>query len=109
MVCDLTKQKCEPCSGNVPPLPQEEIDKHLSEVEGWQQKENKITKQLTFKNFIQLMGFVNKMADLAENEGHHPDFNVSWNVLDVTIFTHAINGLSVNDFILAAKIDELPK
>jgi len=90
-------------------MPQDEIDKQLKEISGWEQRDNKIYKKLTFKDFVMLMKFVNQMADLAEAEGHHPDFSVSWNKLDLTIFTHKINGLSINDFILAAKIDELPR
>lgn len=106
---ELAKQKCEPCSGSVPPMPQNDIDKHLKELIGWQQKDHKIYKRFTFKNFGHLMEFVNKMADLAEEEGHHPDFSVSYNKLDITLYTHKINGLSKNDFILAAKIEKLPR
>lgn len=109
MSSNLTKKVCEPCSIGVPVLKQEEIHKYLEDITGWQQQENKITKLFTFKNFVDLMEFTNKMAGLAESEGHHPDFSVSYNKLDVTLYTHKINGLSVNDFILAAKIDELPR
>jgi len=90
-------------------MEQNEIDKNLKEVPEWQQVENKIQKNYTFKNFVHLMEFINKMADLAEQEGHHPDFHVSYNKLNVTIYTHKIGGLSINDFILAAKIDKLPR
>lgn len=107
MTQDLAKLKCEPCSGSVPPLKPDEIAKHLKNISNWQIKDNKLHKQYTFKDFVTLMAFVNRMAELAEAEGHHPDFSVSWNKLGVTIFTHKINGLSVNDFILAAKIDRL--
>jgi len=109
MTENLQNQKCEPCSIGTPKMEQTEIDKNLKEVPGWQQVENKIQKNYTFKDFVHLMEFTNKMADVAEQEGHHPDFHVSYNKLNVMIYTHKIDGLSINDFILAAKIDKLPR
>lgn len=107
-MADLSQKKCEPCHGGIPSLTQLEISRHLKEVSGWQQQDGpKIKKTFQFKDFGALMRFVNQMAELAEAEAHHPDFFVSYNKLEVSIFTHKINGLSVNDFILAAKIDKI--
>ncbi len=105
---DLTKKHCVPCEGGVPPMGKDEAEKYLKEVKGWQLAGNKIEKYLKFKNFKQAMKFINKVADLAEEEGHHPDILVySWNKVKLMTYTHAIDGLSENDFILAAKIDKL--
>jgi 4a-hydroxytetrahydrobiopterin dehydratase len=88
-----------------------EIQKYLTEVGGtWEQVPglvHKIKKEHKFKNFKEAMVFVNKVADLAEGEGHHPDIWISWNKVKLELFTHAIHGLSENDFILAAKIEQL--
>lgn len=84
-----------------------EANTHLKSLSGWKYKDKKICKHFTFKDFMHLMDFLNRLAQIAEAEGHHPDFSVSYNKLDVSIFTHAAKGLTINDFILAAKIDEL--
>ncbi len=104
---NLTQKRCVPCEGNTPKLQAEEIYKFLKEVSGWQEEKEKIHKTFQFKNFLEAMKFVNQMADLAEEEGHHPDFSVHYNKVEVSLWTHAIGGLSENDFILAAKIDKL--
>lgn len=109
MQCDLTAKKCVPCEGGVPPLTDSEIRELLPRVPGWRVEDGKLRRELKFKDFVTLMAFVNRMADLAEAEGHHPDFCVHYSRLDITIWTHAIDGLSENDFILAAKIDQLPR
>ena len=104
---DLTKKHCVPCEGGIPPMNKKEAEKYLKEVKGWQLSGNKIEKELKFKNFKKAMEFVNTVADLAEEEGHHPDILVySWNKVKLMTYTHAIGGLSENDFILAAKIDK---
>ncbi len=104
----LKNKKCVPCEGGVPKLSTPEITKLLKQIKGWQATTNdKIQKVFRFKNFMHAIGFVNDMAVLAENEGHHPDFEVHYNVVTVTLWTHAVEGLTENDFILAAKIDEL--
>ena len=103
----LTERKCVPCEGGVPKLTPEQTAEYLGRVEGWEASDDKIHKTWTFPDFYGAMTFVNLMAELAEDEGHHPDFCVHYNRVDVTIWTHAIDGLSENDFILAAKIDEL--
>ena len=104
---DLVQKKCVPCEGGVPKLKPEEIEKFLQEISGWSLEGEKIKKTFQFKNFLKAMKFVNQMAEIAEQEGHHPDFTVHYNQVEVTIWTHAIGGLSENDFILAAKIDQL--
>lgn len=106
---ELTKKKCVPCEGGVKPFGAAETRKYLKEVESWSVRDNKLTKRLVFKDFMQLIKFVNTLATIAEKEGHHPDFTVHYNKLDFEIWTHAIGGLSENDFILAAKIDKLYK
>jgi 4a-hydroxytetrahydrobiopterin dehydratase len=103
----LAKKKCVPCDGNVPKLTKKEIAKLMPQIEGWEVRDDKLHKHRTFFDFVEAIDFVNAMAEVAEDEGHHPDFCVHFNEVDVTIWTHAIDGLSENDFILAAKIDEL--
>ena len=106
---ELTKKKCVPCEGGVKPFGPSEASKYLKEVESWTITNNRLTKRLVFNDFMHLIKFVNKLALLAEKEGHHPDFTVHYSKLDLEIWTHAINGMSENDFILAAKIDKLYK
>ena len=106
---DLLKKRCVPCEGGVKPFTRNEARKYLKQLNSWKISEKKITKQLVFKDFITLIKFVNKLAVLAEKEAHHPDFTVHYRKLDLEIWTHAIDGLSENDFILAAKIDKLYK
>lgn len=105
----LTSKKCVPCEGGIPPLTMGEIEKYKQEVhQDWKVKyDYKIERKFAFVNFKHTMDFVNKVAKLAEDEGHHPDMHVSYGKLRIELWTHAINGLSENDFILAAKIDEL--
>ena len=105
----LKDKKCVPCEGGVPPLKAEEINMMLKLVHSdWVVKENKkISRSLKFVNFIHALEFVNKVAEVAEEEGHHPDLHLGYGYCDVELWTHAINGLSENDFILAAKIDAL--
>jgi 4a-hydroxytetrahydrobiopterin dehydratase len=106
---ELSKKKCVPCEGGVPPLEADKINELKQQVNSdWQVLENKkIKRSFSFVNFKQTMDMVNKIADIAEAEGHHPDMYVSYGKLEVELWTHAINGLSENDFILAAKIDKL--
>lgn len=90
-------------------LNEEEIKDYLSQLkEGWEFLEsNKITKEFKFEEFVKAMEFVNKVASIAEEEGHHPDIAIHYNKVDITLWTHFINGLSENDFIMAAKIDHI--
>jgi len=87
------------------------VDASLEDLEGWDAREERtrIHKHYRFRDFVQAMRFVNAMAEVAEAEGHHPDFSVHYSAVDVTLWTHAIGGLSENDFIVAAKIDARPE
>lgn len=105
----LEERKCVPCEGGVPPLDKSQVEKLLAQVSGWSVAEKWITKEFKFKNFVAAMKFVNRVADLAEAEGHHPDIHIRYNIVRFDIWTHAIGGLSENDFILAAKIDALER
>ena len=98
---------CEPCSGNTPKLSYEEISKYLSQLNSWSVNDNQemIFKKFKFNNFTKALNFTNKIGDLAEKEGHHPDISIGWGYCLVMMHTHAIKGLSINDFILASKID----
>jgi 4a-hydroxytetrahydrobiopterin dehydratase len=103
----LKDEKCLPCEGGTPPLGEERIRKLLHEVPGWTVREGKLRKDLKFADFVSAMSFLNRLAEIAEREGHHPDFCVHYNRVELTVWTHAIGGLSQNDFILASKIDAL--
>ncbi|MEX2007537.1 MAG: 4a-hydroxytetrahydrobiopterin dehydratase [Candidatus Levyibacteriota bacterium] len=107
---DLIRKHCVPCEGGTPPFSEAEEDQYLGKVSNWsliRDTEHKLRKQFTFKDFKETMKFVNKVADIAEAEQHHPDIKIVYNKVQIELFTHAVGGLSENDFILAAKIDEL--
>lgn len=105
--CDLTKKRCVPCEGGVPALTEAQARDLMAQVPKWKLAGKKLERDFTFDNFIQNMAFVNSVADIAEEEGHHPDFYIHYNLCKVTLWTHAVDGLTENDFIVAAKIDEL--
>lgn len=107
-VGNLTKKKCVPCEGNEDPMSPDQIAVYKTHLRAdWQViDDKKIQRQYKFKDFKEAMDFVNTVAEIAESEGHHPDIFVSYNKVTLTLSTHAIGGLSENDFILAAKIDE---
>ncbi len=107
---DLLKKKCVPCEGGVVPFNISEIHKYQKKVDGWDIIKNDkgiffLEKKFKFKNFLESQKFVNLVGKISEEEGHHPDLSFGWGYAKVTITTHAIEGLSENDFILAAKID----
>jgi 4a-hydroxytetrahydrobiopterin dehydratase len=104
---ELTSKRCTPCEGGTPPLERAEVDRLLTQVSGWSLSGKWITKELKFKDFVAAIRFINRVAELAEGEGHHPDIHIHYNLVRFDIWTHAIGGLSENDFILAAKIDAL--
>jgi 4a-hydroxytetrahydrobiopterin dehydratase len=107
---DLAMLTCVPCRGGIPPLETPRINEMMNIVPGWKlQREgiDKIEKRFEFKNFKKAMIFVNKVADVANEQDHHPDIFIHWNEVTLTLYTHAIKGLHDNDFIIAAKIDEL--
>ncbi len=107
--CDLTQKHCKPCEGGLPPLAREEAERLLRETEGWALNEaaTEISRTFRFKNFYETMAFVNALAWIAHREDHHPDLEVGYNRCTVRYSTHAIGGLSENDFICAAKINAL--
>ena len=109
---DLLNKKCTPCEGGVLPFDISEIHKYQKKVDGWDILKNDkkifhLYKKYEFKNFLESQIFINKVGEIAENEGHHPDISFGWGYAEIKITTHAIEGLSENDFILAAKIDQL--
>lgn len=104
---NLSERRCQPCEGGIPPIDPATASNLLTKLNGWQIIDNKISKTFSFKNFYQTMSFVNAVAWIANREDHHPDMVVSYHSCQVTYSTHAINGLSENDFICAAKIDTL--
>jgi 4a-hydroxytetrahydrobiopterin dehydratase len=117
MTNDLLQKKCVPCEGGVPPLTHEEVSILMEQVPGWnlfeEVNENlkktgmgaKISREYKFADFIGAINFVNNVAEIAEAEGHHPDIKINYNKVLLELSTHAIGGLSENDFILAAKVD----
>ena len=109
---DLLKKKCKPCEGGVLPFDISEIHKYQKKVDGWDiiKDENKIFflfKKFTFKNFLESQKFIHDVGQISEEEGHHPELTFGWGYAEIKITTHAIEGLSQNDFILAAKIDKI--
>ena len=106
---NLASKKCEPCSGNTPKLSLDEINKQLSNINLWSLNDNKemIFKKFKFKNFKKTINFINLIANISEEEGHHPDITFGYGYCLIMIHTHAIKALSINDFILAAKIDNI--
>jgi 4a-hydroxytetrahydrobiopterin dehydratase len=105
----LSKRKCVPCEGDIPPLTEAEAEELNKQLNDWTLVDGGalLAKSFRFTDFKQTMEFVNKVAAIAEEQGHHPDMNVSYGGVTIELMTHAIGGLSENDFILAAKIDEL--
>jgi 4a-hydroxytetrahydrobiopterin dehydratase len=110
----LNEKHCVPCIGGIQPLERVTADKLLSQLNGWEIAEKctkkphlTLRKRFRFDDFRQSMAFLGEVADLAESEGHHPDFSVHYNRVDFTVWTHAITGLHENDFILASKIDRI--
>tara|TARA_B110001450_G_C17600612_1_gene472838 strand:- start:895 stop:1254 length:360 start_codon:yes stop_codon:yes gene_type:complete len=109
---DLIKKKCAPCEGGVIPFDITEIHKYQKKVDGWNiiKDEKKIfflEKDFKFINFSESQNFINKVGIISENENHHPEILFGWGYAKISITTHAIEGLSENDFILAAKIDQI--
>jgi len=109
MTNNLTELKCEPCSGKTPKLNSEEISKYLKKINNWtvNDEQEMIFKKFSFKNFKTSIKFTNIVGQISELEGHHPDISLGWGYSIIMIHTHAIKGLSVNDFILASKIDKI--
>lgn len=109
MTKNLLNQKCVPCEGGVEPLSRADAEDYLAEVSGWtmDSEAKKISKEFKYQDFIGAINFVERVADVAEMEGHHPDIHIHYNKVTLELWTHAINGLSQNDFIVAAKVDQV--
>ena len=108
----LSRKRCQPCEGGVKPLSQNEAKKYLASIPGWNLREDSksIWREYVMKDFMSAVGLIDRMAQAAESEDHHPDVHLTaYRKLRIELATHAIGGLSENDFILAAKIEQLPK
>ena len=109
---DLLDKKCVPCEGGTFPFDISEIHKYQKKVDGWSVNQNErqiyfLEKKFMFKNFIKSQNFIIKVGEISEQENHHPDISFGWGYAKILITTHAIKGLSENDFVLAAKIDQI--
>jgi len=108
----LEQKHCIPCEGNIRPFSQTKEDEMLTQVIGWELSRtgiHSISRKFKLQNFQKAMDFVNQIAFLAEKEQHHPNITIKYNIVELVLFTHAIKGLFDNDFILAAKINEIAK
>jgi len=105
----FASRSCVPCRGGVAPLSEDAAREFAARTPGWSLAESatRLARHFEFRDFVEAMKFVNRVADVAEAEGHHPDIAIHWNRVDLTLWTHKIGGLHENDFILAAKIDRL--
>ena len=107
---ELREKSCEPCGGGVEPMKGEQIQQHLEQLEDWDAvEEHHLRKSFDFADFASALNFVNRVGDLAEQEQHHPWIHFTYGKVIIEVYTHKIDGLHENDFILAAKIDGLPK
>ena len=107
---ELASKKCVPCKGGMPPLKGEALQMLQKHVDGWDVvEEHHLFKIIKFPDFRKALDFVNKVGEIAEEQGHHPVIAFTWGKVEITIYTHKINGLTESDFILAAKIDSLNK
>ena len=109
MTMELKNQKCQACSGNTPKFDEKQISDNLSKLNSWSvnDEQKMIYKKFNFKTFKQALNFTNKVGEIADLEGPHPDISIGWGYSLIMLHTHAIQGLSINDFIIAAKIDEI--
>lgn len=104
---ELAKRRCKPCEGGVPAFSRKQAEEHLSLLSSWSLNDDAkaIRKEYQFRNFKEVIAFFNRIAQIAESENHHPDLKIGYSRVGVELSTHAIKGLSENDFILAAKFD----
>ena len=106
---ELARKKCTPCREGTPPVKGEKLKELLSQLKGWTVvDEHHLTRTYKFKDFSDALDFVNEVGAIAEEEDHHPDLHLSWGKVAIELWTHKIGGLSESDFILAAKIDQIP-
>ncbi len=109
-MADLASKTCVPCRGGVPALKGKELDALKKQLPGWEVvNEHHLHRRYDFPDFVHALAFVNKVGELAEQQGHHPDILLTWGKAEITIWTHKVDGLTESDFILAAKIDQLPR
>ena len=105
---ELAAKNCVPCRGGVPPLAGEELKNFHQQVPGWQVvNAHHLKRTFTFPDFRQALEFTNRVGEIAERAGHHPDIFLAWGKVEITVWTHKIDGLTESDFILAAKIDQI--
>ena len=105
---ELASKTCVPCRGGVPPLQGQELESLHKQIPEWQiVNEHHVTRKFTFPDFRKALDFVNRVGELAEQQGHHPDILLTWGRAEVTLWTHKIDGLTESDLIMAAKIDQL--
>jgi 4a-hydroxytetrahydrobiopterin dehydratase len=110
MATTLASKTCVPCRGGVPALKGAELKSLQTQVPDWQVvNEHHLHRAYTFPDFKTALDFVNRVGALAEEQGHHPDIDLTWGKVEITIWTHKISGLTESDFILAAKVEELPR
>lgn len=106
---DLASKTCVPCRGGTPPLKGEELHGYSHQLPNWQVIDaHHITRTFTFPDFQKALDFVNRVGAVAEQQGHHPDISLTWGKVGITLWTHSVNGLTESDFIMAAKIDQIP-
>lgn len=105
----LSAATCTACQGGIPPMPRVEAEKYLAQTPGWELRDEatKLRRKFTFGNFMEAMAFAQKVGELCEREGHHPDISMGWGYCTVVFQTHKINGLHDNDFIMAAKVSDM--
>ena len=107
-MADLASKTCVPCRGGVPPLKGQDLKRLHEQVAKWQvNNEHHLTREFKFPDFRTALDFVNKVGEVAEQQGHHPDILLKWGSVGITLWTHKIDGLTESDFIMAAKIDQL--
>ena len=110
---DLKDNKCEPCTGSSQPVPHEEIARLMDKIPKWELIEmegvNRLRRNFKFNNFVEALAFTNRVGAIADEEDHHPEIVTEWGKVTVTWWTHKIKGLHLNDFIMAAKTDDLFK
>ena len=107
-MAELAEKQCVPCRGGIPPLKGAELDALRNQVPGWEVvNEHHLKKEFAFPDFQSALDFVNRAGAVAEEQGHHPDIFLAWGKVEITIWTHKIDGLTESDFILAAKVNRL--
>ncbi|HYD93466.1 MAG TPA: 4a-hydroxytetrahydrobiopterin dehydratase [Candidatus Paceibacterota bacterium] len=107
----LAHKKCKPCDGEIEKLSPEMVIEMMAQVPEWTLSEDgvRISRKFAFKDFARALAFTDAVGKLAEEEWHHPDIHLSWGQVEVTFYTHSIRGLAENDFIMAAKVDQIPR